>query len=524
MKKYELLFLFLIISFISLSAQERPEFKLRSYSFGSYWQCSSNFDWSLLAGKDIDQRTSRKGVLFRDSVFYTDIELLEMDALSSIIKAKEIKTTWVNSSSIKGLYVENAAIDNEININSLYCENVFVIKEKSSLIRDFRVNIDTCRGYTEFANDVSFRGKFSFGFGMLLNRLLISDVTFAGRASFSGSNISQNSVVNDDFKIQNTTFLKHTYFNFISFKKNVTFTKSSFIRSVSFAYSEFFIQPVLSSIVFNDTLDFTGCKFNAGVDLGRCNLNNVNSIFLEETVYPAGKLFIDWAQIGGGENPKIKLLPHKYVERDSNNIKYKKLEIIYFNLRNNYLLQDRKRDANSVMFELACYKDSLIGNMWFKLYGLFLGYGYKPWRFLIFLVIPVIFIFSAVWYYFYYGCMIYTIEEGKRQELLNMERNGLNYPVTKTKLIPITIYDHKNIPPQRSFIKVLYAFYFSGSVLLSIRFKKEWICELPEGALHRKYFIFWVTAEWVFGLLLYIIFGLFVLSSEFGFVKGLFGI
>ncbi len=59
--------------------------------------------------------------------------------------------------------------------------------------------------------------------------------------------------------------------------------------------------------------------------------------------------------------------------------------------------------------------------------------------------------------------------------------------------------------------------FFSTSVLLGVRFKKEWIEKIDRA------FLWWVTAEWLIGIGLYVAFVALVKSNEFGYVKGLLG-
>ena len=59
--------------------------------------------------------------------------------------------------------------------------------------------------------------------------------------------------------------------------------------------------------------------------------------------------------------------------------------------------------------------------------------------------------------------------------------------------------------------------HFSASLLLSIRFREAWIHR------HDRDFLFWVTAEWILGIIAYITFVALVKSNEFSYIKGLLG-
>ena len=68
-----------------------------------------------------------------------------------------------------------------------------------------------------------------------------------------------------------------------------------------------------------------------------------------------------------------------------------------------------------------------------------------------------------------------------------------------------------------------HALFFSTSVLLGIRFKKEWTKDLPENILGRKSFIYFVTFEWALGIILFVVFALLVKGIRFSFIKDLLG-
>jgi len=67
--------------------------------------------------------------------------------------------------------------------------------------------------------------------------------------------------------------------------------------------------------------------------------------------------------------------------------------------------------------------------------------------------------------------------------------------------------------------------FFSASVLLGIRFKKEWIPIVDKRNLYlgHKSFLHVVTFEWLLGIGLIITFTLLVRGTRFGFIRDLLG-
>ena len=79
----------------------------------------------------------------------------------------------------------------------------------------------------------------------------------------------------------------------------------------------------------------------------------------------------------------------------------------------------------------------------------------------------------------------------------------------------------RSIPPtitSKRLVRIWHVVFFSMSVLLSIRFKKEWIEK------NNSLFLLLVSLEWALGNLLYVLFGIGVKNYEFGYIKGFFGL
>ena len=172
---------------------------------------------------------------------------------------------------------------------------------------------------------------------------------------------------------------------------------------------------------------------------------------------------------------------------------YTRIEIIYHNLRDNFLAQEDKASADAVMYELGWQREEILGEFWWTMYGYFFGWGYQPWRFLLFVVLPVIMGFALLWFFKYYEV--------------------LQKVIFKTELKDAAAFKEKQ---EDLLQKVWHSLFFSSSVLLGIRFKKAWI-------IKRGNFLYWASLEWALGIGLFVTFALLVKGARFGFIRDLLG-
>lgn len=207
-----------------------------------------------------------------------------------------------------------------------------------------------------------------------------------------------------------------------------------------------------------------------------------------------------------------------------NNEHYQRLETFYHRLRDNFLAQGDKASADAVMYELGWQKREIYGfwswpGFWQTLYYWFFGYGYQPWRFLLYLVLPCILLFAVFWYCFYYHRVAPIVEGNMPKEVQKtLQSPASRVEKTLFKTLKVKIYDHAAIAGQRTFLaRAWQVVFFSTSVLLGIRFKREWI----EGK--DKVFLSFVTFQWLLGISLYVAFALLVKSNQFAYIKGLLG-
>lgn len=161
-------------------------------------------------------------------------------------------------------------------------------------------------------------------------------------------------------------------------------------------------------------------------------------------------------------------------------------------------------------------------------------WGYQPWRFLIFVVLPLILVFACIWYWFYYEIVMGVVDNridqkyASRNDKPHFSQREIHLFGSKKGLFPpieFKVYDH----PTSSFgtvslLRYWHVTFFSASVLLGIRIKKEWIQIIPPTSrLGQKSFIIMMSIEWLLGIGLYVAFAVLVKGSRFEFIKGLLG-
>ena len=386
---------------------------------------------------------------------------------------------------------------------------------------------------------------------------------FKGAANFTSSTFTGNV----DFR--QLTFTRDADFTGSTFKGAADFTESTFKdevnlkdvrfeKLVDFSGTTFKDGVNLENIKFEKSVNFSGTKFEKGVDLRRTYLEKATILIDHNTFFPNGTFHADWTTLQGRleinkesfpsffklneknnefkfyklESTKQKTkntetrLAHIIAQRDSlamvmTQEQYKLTKIFYERLRDNYLAQNDKNSADAVMYELAEKRlESLSGFSWLVwwIYKWTFGWGYKPWQFLLIGFVIVVLPFSLLWYMRFYHrvavLMDKSLSDEEKKQLANPEalrqRKRLN--------IRYTVYKHDDISELIPFFTRLgHALFFSMSVLLSIRFKKEWFDRSDRA------FYICVVAEWLLGIVLFILFAILVKSNQFDNVKGLLG-
>jgi len=323
-------------------------------------------------------------------------------------------------------------------------------------------------------------GRAKFGDGADFYRAKFDSVANFYRAKF-------DSVANFSW----ATFDDEAHFGEATFDDGANFREATFDDRASFFDAKFNDEVDFEHASFMGTVNFAYTDFRQGVDFRQTYFDSVEIIHLENMTFPEGKLRFYWHQFQGKDNFRIKLL---YPPADSlKQEHYNRIEIIYHQLRDTFLAQGDSGSADAVMYELGLQKNEILGEFWWRMYGLFFGWGYQPWRFLLFVVLPTIVGFAVLWYFKYYEV--------------------LQKVIFKTELKAAAAFKEKQDDLLQ---KVWHSLFFSSSVLLGIRFKKAWI-------IKRGKFLYWASFEWATGIILIVAFALLVKGARFGFIRDLLG-
>lgn len=416
--------------------------------------------------------------------------------------------------------------------------------------------------YSHFSKDAIFIDS------QFLNTANFASVHFSQQAIFGGSQFSQvayfrnshfskkayfgHSKFSDKANFSRSQFLDNADFRGSEFSVDAEFGESEFLGMVDFGESEFlgmadfkyshfskatdleesiFLGKIdLENTSFDGNLIIAGTRFEKGLDLRRTNLGKAKIFFDHHTFFPPGTLYVNWSQLKKNlhiaatscpsygyiqffEDADITAFslkePSDSLSQAFDKERYDLTEIFYHRLRDNYLAQSDRSSADAVMYELASKRSEFLQEPLWVLYGWFMGWGYKPLRFVLMVFLIVIPFFAFIWYNFFYHRVAPIIGSS----LSKKQKRQLE---DTSRLKP---YDHRLAEYEvNGLARLWHVVYFSTSVLLSIRFKKEWI-EQDDRA-----FLTWVTIEWALGIGLYVLFVVLVRSYQFGYLKGLFGL
>ena len=337
-----------------------------------------------------------------------------------------------------------------------------------------------------------------FSFAQFTNDASFVSAQFTDDASFLSAQFTKNA------EFCGTNFAKNTDFSFVKFTNDASFVSVNFVKNVNFEYC-----------VFKKNIVIANTQFDQGVDLRRADLTKADAIFFNHhTFFPNGKLQVNWKQLQG----HLQLYFPQYYRGDAD--RYKVIEIFYEKLRDNYLAQNDKTSADAVMYELAERQAEILKEPWWILYGWTMGWGYKPLRFLLATFLLVALPFAWFWYGRFYHLVVPLVDHAIDEPLRKMLASPDNLETKKRfRVFRFKKFNHHNIAKEIILpARIWHVLFFSTSVLLGVRFRKEWI-EKRDRA-----FLWWVTAEWLIGIGLYVAFVALVKSNEFGYVKGLLGL
>jgi len=353
--------------------------------------------------------------------------------------------------------------------------------------------------------------------------------TFHHGASFEGTEFHYEANFgarfDDEANFEEAKFDDEANFRQSTFNGVADFNGAKFDGVVDFSLAEFNDSVYFVQSRFGETVNLTDTHFRQGVDFRRTFFDSAKTLYLENMTFPEGKLRFYWEHFQGKDSLRIKLEvpPPDSLKQEH----YNRIAIIYHGLRDNFLAQKNNVSADEVMYELGWQRKEILGEFWWKIYGFFFGYGFQPWRFLFFVVAPLISLFAGIWYWFYYGMLIFinpnlspqiTTENplGQKEKYLISFKN--------VKSIKIRFNDFSSLKGNiNRLTRYWHAILFSAGVLLGIRFREKWAQACPDNILGRKTFIYCVTFEWLLGIGLIVTFALLAKGARFGFIRDLLG-
>ena len=446
-------------------------------------------------------------------------------------------TDFIGSQFSKEAYFTNSQFSQEANfVYSHFSEEAYFTHSQFLQAATFiysRFSKDAIFIDSQFLNIADF-ASVHFSQQAIFGGSQFSQVAYFRSSHFSKKAYFQQSKFSDKANFSRSQFLDNADFRGSEFSVDAEFGESEFLGMADFKYSHFskatdigesiFLGKIdLENTSFDGDLIIAGTRFEKGLDLRRTNLGKAKIFFDHHTFFPPGTLYVNWSQlkkhlhIAATSCPSYGYIqffedaditafslkePPDSLSQAFDKERYDLTEIFYHRLRDNYLAQSDRFSADAVMYELASKRSEFLQEPLWVLYGWFMGWGYKPLRFVLMVFLIVIPFFAFIWYNFFYHRVAPIIGSS----LSKKQKRQLE---DTSRLKP---YDHRLAEYEvNGLARLWHVVYFSSSVLLSIRFKKEWI-EQDDRA-----FLTWVTIEWALGIGLYVLFVVLVRSYQFGY-------
>ncbi len=290
-------------------------------------------------------------------------------------------------------------------------------------------------------------------------------------------------------------------FSEVQFKNDATFFESRFDSSVDFSNATFFKKADFWRASFKSATDFsntnfkneinlTETSFTEPVDFRLTGFDSTKIFYLEDMKFRPGALLCSWKQFKSKDSFRINLGVFNYKDPKKD---FVRLEKIYESLRDNFFEQKKTDDGDEAMYELASQRKEKLSEFKQIAYGFFMGFGYKPWRFLLFALFPCVFIFAGIYYWFYnlVFSIIYDKEIAETSDITFKRPNWV--------------------------FQMLHLLYFSSWILFSLRINKEWLTR------HNTFFVIFIISEYLLGLFFFILFAYLIMSSRYDFIKSIIG-
>lgn len=488
-KTQHLISVIFLLSSLSF-AQVDKSIELKEFSFGKAWFYNDTSD-----AIGIGDNRDKVGIVNANYWYSISDITLDGNFVEKVLKASELKYIWLTRIEIDDFLTSSFFRDSIISIN----KPIWMIQSKISEMFYLK-NIRFLESVYLSGNDF-----YSRGWVNQIDSCVFENKFTANEDSFllSEFNIS-NSQFNDDVELRNNYYKYNLEIDSSEFRLSLDLSASNFqqelliqdskIRNLTITGTTFIVKPVFRRIELVDTVDFSNTDFEKGVDLRRIDFKKVSTIFLDNTYFPPGELIMYWEYIQGDEIPKISLKFKSGISEDD----FKSIEEIYLQIKNNFLAQGDKTSADEVMYELAWQKEIIVGGIWQWLYGVTLGYGYAPVRYLFFPILLTVLLFWFIWYKFYYNIVAYILNKELDSELGLSDNYHVEFPTKKIK--KIVLVDHKRLNKHINFVtRYWHCLHFSVSVLIGLRFKKEWMPLSIKYKYRKNSFLWMTTLEYALG-------------------------
>jgi hypothetical protein len=488
MKNYILLNILLLILISTVSfCQIDKSVELKEFSFGKAWFYN---DTSDVIG--LGNQKDKEGVVNANNIYFIKDTKLDQYKLQKLVTADELRSIWLFNININVFAIGSPfgdslkIIDKNILLTGSDIIQLFIL-EKTRFIKGLMLNGNNFPVYNSTIKDCEFLEEFVCANDSFKQTFDIDNSYFHNKVDIHGN------VYRYSFRIFNSSF-DSTLELYANEFYNSLWIQDSKINNLTISHCSFPNRPILRRLQLTDTVDFSNTDFEKGVDLRRIDFQNVSTIFLDNTSYPLGELVVYWENIKGIDKPKISLKYKSGNDEDD----YKSIEEIYLQVKNNFLAQGDKITADNILYELAWQKEIIVGGFWQWLYGFTLGYGFEPIRYLFFPVIITIIFFWVIWYFKYYNIVAYVLNKDLDEDLGVSPHYNVKFPTKK--LWKYEVIDHNRISPNINFItRMWHSLHFSTSVLLGIRFKKDWIRFSSKHKSGVNSFLWIVSFEYILG-------------------------
>jgi hypothetical protein len=349
----------------------------------------------------------------------------------------------------------------------------------------------------------SFYGKLTFE-GLVFNKIVSFNYCL-----FKENIEVQNNVFNDAVKFNSCIIKKHLNTSGNVFKDlyfindsldvllaerdsviRTLYMRSNVINRMRLAGNYYCCNNVLSANQFVRTIAIISCTFTRELDLRKDNFSSVFRLCLYDFDYPIGALNIDWKLIFGREKPLITTVTN--ISHKEAQIQFKEL---YDKLYRNLKEQEEEDFYNDCKYEARLqqylYEDNKPEQFYGALYDTFFGFGYKPLRFMMCIVLPGIAI-ASICFLVFRSIVVSIVSEDKHRN------DDLNW-ISKTA----------------------HAVFFASWVLFSVRFDNSWFRK--DQSIKERLFFISVVLVWILGIVMYIGFAVYVKNDNFTFIRGIFG-